>query len=282
MNSIFCAWLRLFRVQNAVIAGAGVWLGWFSLRALRPDASSTLPLAIEGSISMALLTMAGNADNDVCDLETDRVNRPNRPLPAGLLTTSSVRPVTWLFYALAIAVAWAASPLHGSLTAGMALLLWVYNRHLKGLPLIGNLAVSLLCALAIYFPEFPGWPQAVFPACAFAFLATLAREIVKDIEDVEGDKRMGFRTFPIVSSLNAARKLAFSLVALLLAFLPLPVAFFGYRWPYLVLATVGVAPFLIALFAELSKLRANYGRCQRYLKWVMLGGMAALWVGVLR
>lgn len=282
MRSLTYAWLRLFRMQNAAIAGAGVWLGWFSLRGAHPEAVPAIVLAIKGSVAMALLTMAGNADNDVCDLEADRVNRPERPLPAGLLTVPSVRSVAWLLYGLVVAVAITASHPHGALVAGMALLLLAYNRRLKGLPLVGNLAVSLLCALAIYFPEFPGLPRAVVPACLFAFLATLAREIVKDIEDREGDSRMGFRTLPIVLTPGAARKLAFSLVAVLLAFLPIPAAFFGYRWPYFALSTIGVAPFLVVLLVELSKVGANYGRSQRYLKWAMVGGMAALWAGVLR
>ncbi len=277
MNSMR-AWLRIFRLHNAAIAGAGVWLGWFSLRTARPD----IMAAVWGFVSMALLVMAGNADNDVLDLETDRINRPARPLPAGWLKVSTVRFSAFLLYGLGVAAACAVSSAHSALAAGMALLLLIYNRRLKSVALAGNLAVSLLCALAIYFPEFPHLPHATLPACVFAFLATLTREIVKDAEDVKGDRAAGLRTLPIVWSLEAARKLAFSGVAILLAFLPLPAFFFGYRWPYLVLATALAAPFLAALLVELSRSGADYGQCQRHLKWAMLGGMAALLAGVNR
>jgi len=230
---------------------------------------------------MALLTMAGNADNDLCDLETDRINRPDRPLPAGLLNLSQVRIAAWLLYAFGIAAAWAVDLLHGLLALGMVLLLLAYNRVFKGRVLIGNITVALLCGLAIYFPEFPGFIHATWPAFAFAFLATLAREMVKDAEDMEGDRAANLRTFPIAFGIEAARKSAFALTAILFAILPLPVFLFGYRWPYLVLATALAGPFLIMLLLELMKPGADFSRCQRWLKWVMVGGMVALWVGIL-
>ncbi len=271
------AWFRLFRIQNALIAIAGVWLGWFATRAAHPS----LLVAIWGSLSMALLTMAGNADNDVCDLEEDRVNRPGRPLAAGLLKASRVRIAAFGLYAFGIFAATIASPLHGLLALGMTLLLLAYNRFLKGLPLVGNFAVAFLCALAIYFPEFPALIHSTLPAFVFAFLATLAREVVKDAEDVEGDRAAKLRTLPLMIGVNGARKLAFSLTAILFAALPLPVLLFGYRWPYLVLSTVLAGPFLIALLLELMKPAADYSRCQRYFKWMMLGGMLALLAGTL-
>lgn len=277
MNRRIEAWFRLFRPLNAVIAGAGVWLGWISMGSMRPHGM----LALWSCVSMALLVFAGNADNDLCDLKTDRVNRPGRPLAAGSLNVSQVRLAAFLLYVLGVIAAGCASQAHGMLALFMVLLLLSYNRWLKGLPLIGNMAVALLCALAIYFPEFPARIHATLPAFAFAFLATLAREVVKDIEDVEGDRAARLRTFPLMQGVSAARKLAFSLVAIVLVLLPSPVIFFGYDWHYAVLSAVLAVPFLLVLLVELSKSAADYGRCQRYLKWMMLGGMIALWLGVL-
>ena len=276
MNPVLSAWLGLFRLPNAVIAGAGVWLGYASTFP-KPD----IGLAIWGSLSMLLLTAAGNADNDACDLESDRVNRPERPLPAGKLSPGSVRRAAFLLYALAILVSGLADPWHGALAAGMALLLLAYNRGLKGKPLVGNLAVSLLCALAIYFPEFPALPMRTLPACVFALLATMAREIVKDAEDVEGDNAAGLKTFPIVAGLVAARKLALAVTVLILALLPMPLVYLNYKRPYAVASALLAAPVLLALILELAKPAADYSKCQRRFKWLMLGGMAALLAGVL-
>jgi 4-hydroxybenzoate polyprenyltransferase len=271
------SWFQLFRLHNAVIAAAGTWLGWFSLR----DVRSGVAVAVWGSLSMALLTAAGNADNDVCDLEADRINQPERPLPSNVLSVLSVRITAFVLYVLGIIAAFQVSAKHSILAAVMAALLLAYNRKLKGFPLVGNLAVSLLCALAIYFPEFPQWIHNTLTVCAFAFWATFTREMVKDIEDQTGDGVVGLKTFPLVFGTLVARKLAFVFTAILLASLPLPVVFFGYHWPYLTSVTVLAAPFLVLLLMELSKSGADYRRCQRYLKWMMLGGMLSLLVGAL-
>jgi geranylgeranylglycerol-phosphate geranylgeranyltransferase len=272
MASALPAWWRLFRPHNAAIAGAGVWLGHAAT-----DAEG-LSTAAWGCLSMVLLTAAGNADNDVCDLQADRVNHPGRPLPSGALRPEAVNLAAFALYALGVAAAGLASALHGILAAGMLLSLLAYNRRFKAMPLLGNLVVSGLCATAIYFVEFPGFPQATLPACVFAFLATLAREIVKDLEDAAGDRAAGLRTYPLAAGESAARKSAFALVVALLALLPVPLAAFGYGWRYGILSAVLVAPFLLALILELSKPSARYARCQRWLKGLMVGGMAALWV----
>jgi 4-hydroxybenzoate polyprenyltransferase len=275
MNSIK-AWLRLFRPLNSIIAGSGVWLGWFSMSAARPEAA----LAIWGCAAMMLLTMAGNADNDVCDLAVDRINRPGRPLPSGALAAAPVRMAAFLLYALGVVAASFASSRHACLAVFMVLLLLIYNRKLKALPLIGNLTVSLLCGLAIYFPEFPSRIHFTFPIFVFAFIATWTREVVKDIEDLKGDRAAGLHTFSIVTSVDAARKLAFTLLAALLALLPMPVIYFGYRRPYAVLSVVLAGPFLLILLWDLARPSADFSRCQRYLKWMMVGGMIALLAGV--
>ncbi len=271
------AWWRLFRPGNAAIAAAGVGLGYACLPSPRPPAAG----ALWGALSLFLLTAAGNADNDACDVETDRVNRPLRSLPAGLLSRTSARRAAWLLGGAAILCADAASPLHGALALGMGLLLLLYNRAFKGLPLVGNLAVAGLCALAVYFPEFPHWPRATAPAAGFAFLATWARELAKDLEDAPGDRAAGLRTYPLVAGENAARKLARYVTLALLILLPVPVVFYGDGWPYAVPAVLGAAPLLIWLWRALARSNPDYRRCQKNYKWAMLAGMAALLAGAL-
>jgi geranylgeranylglycerol-phosphate geranylgeranyltransferase len=275
-------WIRLFRPANALIAAAAVWLGWASL-SLRPEAM----LALWGSLSMLLLVAAGNADNDVLDIETDRINRPERPLPSAAMTVGAARAAAFGLYAGAVALAWIGSPFHGGLALAMAALLWLYNRVLKGRPLSGNLAVSLLCGLAVYFVElpllidFPGEAHDSLPAALFAFLATFAREVVKDAEDVAGDRAAGHRTFAVTSGVGAARKLAFATVVLILAVLPLPALFMDYGPLYAVAAILLAGPVVFLLLRELSNPAANFRRAQKLLKGLMLAGMVALLCGVL-
>ncbi|MCD6024539.1 MAG: Digeranylgeranylglyceryl phosphate synthase [Fibrobacteria bacterium] len=275
-------WIRLFRPGNALIAAAAVWLGWVSLR-LRPEAW----LAAWGSLSILLLVAAGNADNDVRDIETDRVNRPHRPLPSGHIRVGAARATAAALYIGAVLLAWIGSPFHGALALAMAVLLWLYNRFLKGKPLSGNLAVSLLCGLAVYFVElpllvdFPLEAHDSLPAALFAFLATFAREVVKDAEDIAGDRAAGHRTYAVAAGAGAARKLAFAVVALILAFLPFPALFFGYGRAYSLAAIALAGPLVFLLLRELARPDANFTRAQKLLKGLMLAGMVALLAGVL-
>jgi len=274
------AWIPLLRPGNAVIAAAAVWLGWAGLR-LRPE----WQLAFWGSLSMLLMVAAGNAHNDTLDLETDRVNRPSRPLAAGLIRVGTARAAAALLLLLAVAAAWIGSPLHGVLALAMAILLWSYNRFLKGTPLAGNVAVALLCGLAVYFVELPllvDFPELAYdslPAALFAFLATFAREVAKDAEDVAGDRAAGLRTFAVAAGVDAARRLTLAVVVLLLFFLPVPLLYFGYNARYALVLLVAATPVLVPLLRSLSRDGGDFARAQKLLKLLMLAGMAAILAG---
>ncbi len=268
-------WIRLLRPWNALIAAAAVWLGWASL--YYPPG---VGMAAWGSLSMFLLVAAGNVHNDVLDVATDRINRPERPLASGTVGIRAARVFSVTLYLGAILAAWLAAPLHGLLAALMALLLVAYNRVLKALPIAGNATVAVLCAIAVYFTEFPGVPADTLPALAFAFIATLARELVKDAEDFPGDKAAGLRTLAVVASPDVARRAAFIIVVILLLLLPWPMLAFGHRWPYALGAIVLVGPFIVPLVGELSRPDADYTRCQKLLKGVIAGGLLALLAGV--
>ncbi len=265
-----------------MIAAAAVWLGWASLR-LQPE----WELALWGSLSMFLMVAAGNADNDALDIETDRINRPRRPLAAGHI---GLIPARWLaasLYLLALLAAWIGSPLHGLLAFLMAVMLWTYNRFLKGLPLSGNLVISLLCGLAVYFVElpllvdFPASAHDSLPAALFAFLVTFAREVVKDAEDVTGDRAAELNTFAVLKGPEAARKLAFGCLVFLLVVLPLPMLALGYHKAYAIGIIALGLPVLIPLLGELSRAGADFARAQKLLKLLMLAGMLSLLAGVL-
>lgn len=229
---------------------------------------------------MFLLVTAGNAHNDAIDIAVDRINRPDRPLAAGSLRAESARRVSLLLYLLAIIAAWMAAPLHALLAVSMAALLVAYNLKLKGLPLAGNAVIALLCALAVYFTEFPSPPGDTLPALLFAFVATLARELVKDAEDVAGDRAAGLRTLAVLKGPDAVRKAAFVLLVMLILLLPWPMLLFGYRWPYALGIVVLAGPFLVPLTGELSRPGADFTRCRKLLKGLMAGGMIALLAGV--
>lgn len=268
--------LRLLRPINALIAGASVFVGAIGM--------PTHPAWIEvwlGALAMAALSCGGNAENDVVDLAVDRINRPDRPLPSGQVTRGQALGLAYGLYALAAFAAWTISSAHGWLTLSMAAALILYNRRLKGLPLWGNVMVALLCSLALYFPEFPHWPQGTAMAAGFAFFSTLAREILKDLEDRPGDTRLGLHTFPIVYGEKAARIGVWLITLLLLLALPMPSILLDWNRWYALLAAMGPAPLLLGIGMRLQGTSPDFSALQKRYKWVMLTGLIALMGGAL-
>jgi 4-hydroxybenzoate polyprenyltransferase len=206
------------RLHNALIAGGGLWLGVACRQGLSRNTEGGLNLGfptlpsvdslaqgpnwlgwVAASLGLLALAAAGNAENDVLDAEADRINRPDRPLPSDRISPQAALLWAALLYLIGILLPGVLSWSHAGLAMGMAALLWMYNRRWKRAPLAGNLCVSLLCALAVYFPEWPGLPLYTGIPVLFAFLTTLAREIAKDLQDRPGDKIAGYRTWPLVS-----------------------------------------------------------------------------------
>jgi len=178
--------LKLVRPVNCLVAAAVVWLGAYL-------AGNPLDLhVLTAALVVLLFTAAGNVDNDLQDQEMDRVNRPERPLPSGRVSPARARRFRNLLYAAGF---FAALWQHLLVLAFIAWgLLYFYNRRWKRVPLVGNLVVALLTV----FPLWYGVPMAKIPhlwwPSLLIFLVQLARELLKDAEDLEGDSRAGVRT----------------------------------------------------------------------------------------
>jgi 4-hydroxybenzoate polyprenyltransferase len=163
--------------------------------------------------------------------------------------------------------------------------LWLYSRYLKRMPLIGNLAISLFCAAAVLItciPEYAGETLSaqMYFLTGFAFFITWIREITKDLEDMEGDRRAGHRTLPVFAGTLAARILAFVLIALsitVLAILWQPLQIL--RGPA-ALTFLTITEILLIISALLLILRArekkDFHQISAILKFSMLSGTLCL------
>lgn len=261
--------VRFYRLGNMVISGIATLLGFWIGGVSPIHATPWLPAAV-----MMLLTAFANAHNDLVDFTVDRINRPERPLPSGRLSWRQGLLLAWGALALAVLLGTLHSLIHGVVFALLGLMLWVYNKFLKGRPLIGNLWVALLTASPLLVATLDtGWQHALWPPMLFAFLLSFAREIIKDIEDVPGDQACGLQTFPIVYGIPAARTLTLVLLVLTGTALPLPVTLGTYSCSFLILAGILVLPPLIgALWATLQ---LRWRRAQGLVKIAMLGGILA-------
>lgn len=176
-------------------------------------------------LAVFLITGAGNAVNDYYDREIDAVNRPNRPLPSKRISPRSALAYSLLLFISGCILAGIVNQICLAVAALNSALLFFYARNLKATPLAGNLCVAYLTGSTFLFGGaaygLEGMEANLVPA-GLSFLATMSREIAKDIEDVEGDRQGGAKTLPILAGekISAALAAAFALAAIMLSFLP--------------------------------------------------------------
>ncbi len=184
----------LVRGRNLLIAAAGVAVGG-TLAMGRVALPRELLLAM---LSAAALGAAGNVANDLWDVEADRVNKPHRPLPSGAVPSGVAVAVGGVAGGLGLVLAWLAGWTVMWIAFPALVVMLAYSPVLKTRPLVGNLAVAVLGSLPLVYGAgaVGDWHAGMVPFWLAALLH-LAREIVKDIEDVPGDLAAGRRTIPI-------------------------------------------------------------------------------------
>ena len=184
----------LVRARNLLIAVGGVAVG--GILALGQLAlPRELLLAM---LSAAGLGAAGNVANDLWDVEADRVNRPQRPLSSGALSRDLAVAVGGVAGGLGLALAWLAGATVFAIGLPALVVMLLYSPLLKPWPVVGNLAVAAVASLPLVYGAgaVGDWRAGLVPFWLAALLH-LAREIVKDLEDIPGDLAVGRRTVPI-------------------------------------------------------------------------------------
>ena len=158
-----------------------------------------------------LVSGAGNAINDYFDIRIDSINRPERPIPSGRVKLKEALYFSYLLFVLGTLLAFSINVVCGIIALFNSILLIFYAKTLKGTPLLGNLSIGYLTGSTFLFGASVfgfGGLKALFVLFLLAALAITAREIVKDIEDMEGDRTEGADTLPLRIGAKKASYLA--------------------------------------------------------------------------
>jgi geranylgeranylglycerol-phosphate geranylgeranyltransferase len=273
-------YLHILRPHNCLISGAAVVLGVMI-------AGGGIPLEVTGLAGLVafLICGAGNIINDYYDLEIDRVNRPHRPLPSGKMGPRTAVLYAWLLFTAGIALSVTLGPAPLALALFNSLLLYAYAWRIKmGGGITKNLVVSYLVASPFLFGGMVARGNlaalAVFLVCAF--LLNTSREIIKDIEDLEGDR--GFvETFPMKIGEYQAFFVAGTLAVTAVMISPLPgiLGFLKNRGAYLLLILLTDA-IIFYPFLKVKKLTQEKVRMtQKTLKAGMAAALVAFFFGTL-
>jgi 4-hydroxybenzoate polyprenyltransferase len=240
-------------------------------------------------ITIVLLTAGGNFINDYFDVRVDRINKPN----AVYVETQVKRRVVILAHivttSLGILISFfVGKSMHSYLPFVVAILvsiaLGIYTPFFKKRVLTGNLIVSLCIGMIPLWSVWPhlsnlhiGFWTLVFSV--FAFTVNFSREIVKDIEDVEGDAAENYKTLPVVMGTQTARlyALLFLFAALITAGVTLFIAATQHHsLGTLYLIGMGMClPLVISLFAVfMANSKEGFHKASLILKIVMAVGIS--------
>ena len=256
-------------------------------------------------LSTVLIAAGGYVINDYFDVKIDRINRPDDLVVTRHISRDGAMRLFQVLSGIGIisglAVAWWAR----SWTLGMTYivipgLLWFYSASYKRQLIVGNIVVAFVSALvpmliaivnadhlrhlygeALTYTPIVGQLYVWLSGFAlFAFLITLIREMVKDIEDINGDCEMECRTMPIVWGIKTTKIIATTLLIATIALiaymafmvLPFPYNLQSFSTRYVVFGLmIPIVCAVILLWA--SKTPLEYRRTQLIIKFVMFMGM---------
>jgi geranylgeranylglycerol-phosphate geranylgeranyltransferase len=146
----------------------------------------------------------------------------------------------------------------------------------------GNLTVALLSGLAfVYGGLAVGRIEQAIVVGIFAFFYHWAREIIKDVEDIEGDRSQRIRTLPICYGVKTALVWATCIIAVLMGLTLVPYLIHLFGFAYLVVVSIGVNLFLLYVVISMWKNQEskNLGRLAVLMKADMLVGLLAVYLG---
>ncbi|TYA78426.1 geranylgeranylglycerol-phosphate geranylgeranyltransferase [Seonamhaeicola marinus] len=250
-------------------------------------------------LSTVCIAAAGNIINDIYDIETDLVNKPQDVIIGKSISEKNAFTLFIIFNVVGVGLGYYVSFLIGktaffSLFIVISALLYIYASYLKQTFLIGNIVVSILVGLSVLIvPIFDLLPaitdqnqhlqliyfKQVFNYAMFAFLINLIREVAKDIEDIDGDYKAHMNTLPIVIGRERASNVLFALTLLPILMLIYYIVYVIYKLPlrvvYFLFFVLGPLIY-VSIKAFNAKTKKHFRYISNMLKLVMLLGMLSI------
>ena len=231
------SFLKLIRLKNLIIVALTQLLIKFSL--INPFVDNFILSNTQFYLlvlATVFITASGYIINDIYDVATDTINKNQKRIIEKSIKSRNA--ISWYIFfnliglLLGCYIAYIVNkPTFGLIFFYCIFSLWTYSKHMKSSFLLGNLQVSLLTSLSIFnVALFDMIPNGINKAngelivfkiilcyTLFAFITTFIREIIKDLEDMEGDKEIKAKTLAITYGIEKTKWVLF--VFTLLTFL---------------------------------------------------------------
>ncbi len=270
-----CLFTGIAVIIGAVVSAASLDILWFT--------------PILAFAAAALIAAGGNAINDYFDREIDRINRPERPIPSGRITAAMALRMAQVVFVLGVVLAFFINFYCFLLGALNSAVLALYAWRLKRRGLIGNLAIGYLVGSSFLFgglsmsaQAVPRIPSELMVLVLMAALSTVGRELIKAVQDMQGDQKIGLRTFPLLHGAGKAAVLAIFFICIAVTLSPLPYLMGVFGWLYLATVVASIAAFVTAAaIIGMSQDTRSAMRSSLACKVGMGLGLLAFLVGVL-
>jgi len=311
---LLVAFLRLIRWPNLLFIAITQWLFYFSVvESLRFEKNVTIPYSLTGNLlfyclmaASVMIAAAGYIINDYFDMHIDAVNKPDK------VVVDKVVKRRWaILWHLALSFMGIILSLLISYKTGKwiivfvnifcVFLLWFYSTTFKKKLLAGNIIIAALTAWVIavvYFfvgagiINYEGWHGGAYSFdirklfkftmlyAGFAFIVSLIREVVKDLEDMYGDAKYNCKTMPIVWGVPATKVFVAVWIVVCIALLG-AVQLYAWQsgwWISAIYSIILIVLPLVIILKDLYKavLPVDYHRLSSFIKLVMLTGILSM------
>ncbi len=303
------AYWKLFRGPNLMMMALTLILCRYAIF-LPVYMESGLKQAMPGTDFLILIyaTLAiaagGYIVNDILDISIDELNKPGQSLIGNSISEARAWNIYYLLNITGILagtyISWHAGHLQlGILFLIIATALYYYSLKYKYLPFWGNFTISILSALVIltYFlldffylrsepytfaemiPYFPRLQLLIFAYSFFAFITTFIREMVKDTQDMEGDRQQGCRTIPVLIGIKKVRSIL--IILLILTMISLGIMQYiayssNYIWISVYLLSVQALLGYSAYSLSKTKLPYDFAMISSLVKLTMMAGILSM------
>ena len=223
--------IEITRPINCLMGALTVIIGLLNTRSNVPFDKLTINIIL-GVFTYIFLAASGNIINDVYDIEIDKINRPERPIPRGSISMKQAKELFFLYLIIGIILSLVNTLILSLPLINLALafffgfIAWVYAKWGKKSGFFGNIIVGVSFSIGLVYGAYlntPIIPPYIFYFFITAFSLLVAREIIKGCEDIEGDKNHGVKTLAIKIGIKSSRNISVIFVLLAVMFFILPI-----------------------------------------------------------
>jgi len=254
--------IEITRPINCLMGALTVIIGLLNTRSNVPFDKLTINIVL-GVFTYIFLAASGNIINDVYDIEIDKINRPERPIPRGSISLKQAKELFFLYLFIGIILSLVNTLILSLPLINLALafffgfMAWVYAKWGKKSGFIGNIIVGVSFSIGLVYGAYlntPIIPPYIFYFFITAFSLLVAREIIKGCEDIEGDKNQGVKTLAIKIGIKSSRNISviFTLLAVMFFILPIftTILNFFFFIIFLVIGLIEVGYIVVLMFTS--------------------------------